>query len=113
MAAGKYNFTIEQGTTFSRTFTWKDNSNNPINLTGYTAKLEIKDFKGNLLETLTSGSGITLGGSSGTIAVSIAAVVTTTFTFDSARYDLKMTDASGNVTRLLEGVVVLDPEVTQ
>lgn len=113
MAAGKYNFTIEQGTTFSRTFTWKDSSNTAINLTGYSAKLQIKDSKGSVLVALTNGAGITLGGSAGTIAVRIDATTTTGFTFSSAKYDLKLTDASGSPTRLLEGVVILDSEVTQ
>lgn len=111
--AGTYDFTIEQGTTFSRTFTWTDSSNNPINLTGYTAKLSIAPAPaGTPYISLTDTSGITLGGSAGTIAVTLTAAQTTAFTFTTAKYDLKLTDASGNVTRLLEGTVTLDDEVT-
>lgn len=115
MAAGTYNFTIEQGATFSRTLTWKDGSGNPIDLTGYTAKLELKDVKGNVIITLTTntGGGITLGGSAGTIAVTMTATQTAAFNFSAAHYDLKLTASDGvTVTRLLEGVVNLDDEVT-
>ena len=46
MAAGIYNFTIEQGATFTRTFKYKDSEGNPIDLVsgdGFTARMEIKD----------------------------------------------------------------------
>jgi hypothetical protein len=112
MSAGTYDFTIEQGATFQRTFTWKDNNGNPINLTGYSAKMELKDSHGNLLLTLLSGTDVTLGGSAGTIAVEIAAATTAALTFDTANYDLRLTDASGTVTRLLSGIVTLSDGVT-
>ena len=37
MAAGIYNFTIEQGTTFQRVFKYKDSNGNPIDLSEATA----------------------------------------------------------------------------
>jgi hypothetical protein len=36
MAAGKYNFIIEQGTTFTLELQYKDSNSVPVDLTGYT-----------------------------------------------------------------------------
>ena len=36
MAAGRYDFIIEQGATFSRQVTWQDENGVGINLAGYT-----------------------------------------------------------------------------
>ena len=40
MAAGTYNFTLEQGTTFSRLLTLKENDS-VMNLTGYSVASQI------------------------------------------------------------------------
>ena len=41
MAAGKYNFTLEQGATFSREITVQD-SGSPMNLTGHTPRMQMR-----------------------------------------------------------------------
>ena len=108
--AGKYDFTIEQGATFKRTVTWRDANDALVNLTGATAKMQIKD-RGVLVKELTNVAGLTLGGALGTIQIAITAADTTLFDFDSADYDLEVT-ISGEVTRLLKGKVTLDKETT-
>ena len=42
MAAGKYSFTIEQGTTVDFELQYRDSSNIPIDLTGYTGAMSIR-----------------------------------------------------------------------
>lgn len=42
MTAGLANFVIEQGATFSQELIYTNENNVPINLTGYTAKMQIK-----------------------------------------------------------------------
>ena len=39
MPAGKYNFTIEQGTKFSRDFAWKNADRTPVNISGYSFRM--------------------------------------------------------------------------
>jgi len=39
MAAGKYSFTIEQGSTVDFEITYKDSNGNPVDLTGYQARM--------------------------------------------------------------------------
>ena len=41
MAAGTYNFTLEQGSTFSRQITVQENGT-ALNLTGYTARMQMR-----------------------------------------------------------------------
>lgn len=40
--ATKQNFTIEQRATFERTLVWRTKTKRPMNLTGYSAKLQVR-----------------------------------------------------------------------
>ena len=42
MAAGRYSFTIEQGSTLNLELQYKDASGNPIDLTYYSGKMQIR-----------------------------------------------------------------------
>lgn len=115
MSAGAYNFVIEQGATFDRLFTYKADGTNPTNLTGYTARMQIRvthDAPVAIL-SLTSPTNITLGGAAGTLRVVITDEVTAALAAGSYVYDLEIEDAAGAVTRLLKGEVEVDPEVTR
>jgi len=116
MGAGRYDFTIEQGATFKRIMTWKDSSGNPIDLTGYQARMQIrpaKDSPGVILTLDTDANGgIALGGNNGRITIEISAARTASLDFKTAVYDLEL-EKDGNVVRLLEGSVTLSKEVTR
>jgi hypothetical protein len=111
---GKYDITIYQGATYDVTFTWKDESDTEVNLTGYSARLKARESidSSSAFISLTSGSGITLGGTAGTIRVLISATDTAALT-QSGVYDLELESGAGVVTRLLEGNLVLSKEVTR
>ncbi len=114
--AGKLNIVIEQGTTFNPVLTYKDENAALINLSGYTARMQIrlkKTSSGFLHELTTENSGIALGGAAGTITLLITAVNTTAFTFSSAVYDLELITGAGIVTRLVEGTIKLSKEATK
>lgn len=112
MAAGKYHLTIEQGATFARTFTWKDENDDPIDLTSYTARAKMKTPSGTEIASLTDADGLTLGGAAGTIAMELSADATAAMTFEIGVWDLELEDDNDVVTRLLEGDVWLSREVT-
>ena len=128
MAAGKYTFTIEQGSTVNFEIQYKDSSGNPVDLTGYNGKMMIRsnyaDNTPTTYATLSSslaadGTGLNFSGSNGTtpptsgsIGIIISAASSSAFTFDTARYDLEIYSGS-TVTRLLEGQVKLSKEVTR
>ena len=128
MAAGKYSFIIEQGSTLNFEIIYKDSNGNPVDLTNYSGKMMIRsnyaDQNPTTYITLSSslaadGTGLNFSGSNGTtpvtsgsIGIFISAASAAAFTFTTARYDLEITSASV-VTRLLEGQVSLSQEVTR
>ena len=122
MIAGTFDFIIEEGAVFDETIVWYDSDGALVDLTGYSAEMEIRKNwnDSTALATLTSASGITLGGVAGTIRLRMTSAVTRALDFDRAVYDLELSpsgaadmNASTDCIRLLEGVVVLDREVTR
>jgi hypothetical protein len=131
MAAGKYNFTIEQGTTVDFEIQYKDSNNNPVDLTGYSGRMMIRsNFADNSPSTYlvlsssrnADGTGLNFSGSSGTkpptsgsIGIYIASCTSSALTFTTARYDLEIYSGSNPcpyTVRLLEGQVNLSKQVT-
>jgi hypothetical protein len=112
--AGAYNFTIEQGATFNLLMTWRID-NVPVNLTGYTARLQARidvDETDTIL-SLTTGAGITLGGAAGTISLDQTATQTAVLPKGEYVYDLELQSSGGIVTRLLQGELNISAEVTR
>lgn len=112
--ADTYDITIDAGSTYQLSVAWKDDSAVAINLTGYSARMHIRreiDDETAVLE-LSSGSGLTLGGSAGTVAVEIAAADTVDLSGVYV-YDLEVESGGGIVTRLIQGVITINPEVTR
>jgi hypothetical protein len=125
MSAGKYNFTIEQGATYTVEIQYKDSNNDPIDLTGYSGRMQIRPAIGSTTTYLclssslqSDGTGLNFSGSaginppiSGTIGIYISAASSSALTFNQGVYDLEI--ASGSfVARLLQGNVQLSKEVT-
>lgn len=115
--AGKLTIVIEQGTTFNPIFTYTDDAAPPvpIDLTGYTARMQIKLKQTDIAlidELTTENGGLTLGGVAGTIALFINDVDTAAYTFSQAVYDLEIISSGGIVVRLLQGSVILSTETT-
>ena len=127
MAAGQYSFTIEQGVTVKKQFTYKNSAGEPIELgTGsneHTARMQIRaniDDTGDPIGNFnTSNGGLTIiettgSAVSGTIELLIPATSTSLYTFDTAVYDLEIEQNTTNtVTRLLQGRIKLSKEVTR
>jgi hypothetical protein len=127
MPAGKYSLLIEQGTTLDIELQYRDSNDIPIDLTGYSGRMQIKnsyaDTATTTYATLSSslspdGTGLNFNGAnganpptSGTIGVFISAVTSSTFNFDTAYYDIEITTGS-IVTRLLQGTIALSKQVT-
>jgi hypothetical protein len=114
MSAATTNLIIDQGATWSITFTYKNTDGTPINLTGYSAALQLRTSydAASAALSLTSGSGIVLGGTAGTIAVTATATQTGALTAGEYVYDLELTSSSV-VTRLVQGRITVTPQVTR
>lgn len=126
MAAGRYSFTIEQGSTLNLELQYKDASGNPIDLTKYSGKMQIRPSVASTTAYITlssslqaDGTGLNFSGSNGTtppssgsIGVYISAASSSLLSFDTGVYDLEI--ASGSfVSRILEGQVKLSLNVTR
>ncbi len=114
---GVYDFTINAGADFSRVFTWKDSGSpqTPIDLTGCTARMSLKrDYRETTarLSLTTENDGLALGGTTGTITVSIPNEDTSDLS-GKYLYDLEIVHPDSTVTRLLGGTITVSPEVTK
>ena len=107
MSAGYHHFIIEQGATFGQTLTLKDSSDTLINLTGYaSAEMDLRETPESSSEVLTlttANSRIALGGSAGTVTLTISAADTANLTAGDGVFDLEVVDGSSNIYRILEG----------
>lgn len=126
MAAGKYSFVIEQGATTNVQINWTDASGSAIDLTGYSARMQIRPSveSSQIFLSLSSSlqsdnTGINLSGSnfntplqSGSLAIYISAASSSLLNFGEAFYDLEL-ERQGEVTRLLEGKIKLSKNVTR
>jgi hypothetical protein len=94
-------------------------SNTPVNLTGYTARMKIKDkIGGTVLASTEAGDTpldiitVTIDTAAKTITVTISATDTAALTWTKGVYDLEMISAGGVVTELIDGTFTVSKEVT-
>jgi hypothetical protein len=84
-----------------------------INLTGYTAKIQLRRALESSVELeLTHASGITLGGVAGTITIVFTSTQTSALLGDYV-WDLKLTDSLGHPTIIPLGIIHFDSPVTR
>lgn len=116
MSAGIYDIYMEQGATYNQPLVWKDSSGTAVNVTGYTARMQIRrtlDATTVILTLTTENGRITVGGSNGLITLLVSAADTAALTTFCGVYDLEVISPAGVVTRLLEGQVEISKEVTR
>lgn len=86
----------------------------PVNLTGYTAKMDWRAPDGTPGMSFSDALGnLALGGAQGTVAPTASAAQTAALPGGLLLYDLFLYSPSGVVTRLLAGNVNVIPRVTQ
>ena len=117
MSAGYLDLEIEQGATYNRTFIWEtqDVPPQPIDLTGATARMQIRDKQqGQIyIEATTTNGKIILGTTNGHITILLTPTDTTLLDKRRLKYDLEITGPSFGLARVLEGNVIVSPNITQ
>jgi hypothetical protein len=115
--AGLYNITCEQGATFKRSMTWTDPAKNPRNLTGYTARMQVRpavDSNIVILSLTTENSRISIDGPAGTVNLHVDDATTNNLAAGLYVYDLEIISGdSSEVTRLVEGNFLVKAGVTR
>lgn len=114
MSAAKSNFKLEEGATWTKVLEWKNEDLTPIDLTGFTARMQIRKSysTATALHTLTSSDGITLDGPTGTITLNIPAATSVGWKKGRYVYDLEVYTGDTTV-RLLQGTLEVVPEATK
>ena len=113
--AGQKNWEVDQNATFSFIVDYKDPDGAAIDLTGASAKMQVRDTKGGskLAFTLTSPSGgITIDPANGKLTISITPTQTNKLFFPKSSYDIMLTDSNLNKVKVLEGFMTLSRSVT-
>jgi len=118
MAAGTYNFTIEQGAALNKQLAFYTDATktSTVDLSSYTMAMQIRKTKdsADYVDELTIANGRIddTNAATGVIILKWTAAQTAAFNFDEAVYDLEFT--TGGVTdRMLEGTITLSKEVTK
>jgi len=121
MAAPVYNTTIERGSTFQLTVTYKDASGSVVNLTGWTYRMQVRESSAGSLILTSEGGSPTIAidetnKSTGVLVFSVTPANTTAIspsTLTTAYYDIEIQKTStGEVRRILQGKLNISPEIT-
>ena len=106
------NLTIDQGASFSSDVTVKDANGNAFNLTGYTAAAKMaKGYQST--KTRPSFTTAITTPTSGVVTLSLTPAQTTALDAERYVYDLEITlTSTGAVTRVIEGIITVRPQVT-
>ena len=122
MAAGVYNTTVERGSTFQLTLTYKDASGTLVDLSTWTARMQVRETPASALTVLTSEGGSatiaisTTNAATGVLVFSVTPANTAAIspsTLTSAFYDIEIQKTStGEVRRVLQGKLNISPEIT-
>jgi hypothetical protein len=122
MAAPVYNTTVERGSTFQLTVTYKDASGTVVNLTGWTFRMQVRESQSAASTVLTSEGGSPTiainetNKATGVLIFSVTPTNTTAIspsTLTTAYYDIEIQKTStGEVRRILQGKLNISPEIT-
>jgi len=114
--AGVYNITHRQGDTFNLALVYSDSAGDPINLTGFTAKCQLRANASSdtaVLTATTSDGTLVITGAQGRIAFAISATAMGAIAAGTYVYDLEIESSGGVVTTILTGTFTITPEVTR
>ena len=107
---GKKNFTVQHRADFPLRLTFKDSTGSAINLTGFTVAAQVYDDPrttkyADFIVTYTNRTG-------GIVDISLSDTDTANFTPDILKYDVLLTDGSGNKEYYLEGTLFISEGYT-
>lgn len=119
MPASKYDFTIEQGTSFKLSLVYKDSQGNPMDLTNWCARL-VWTTTNNITQSFISTNTdyglykFVIEPNNGRLVLMIPPETTNSFTFIRARYDLELqsddefySGGGKDLIRLLYGTIIV------
>ena len=106
------NLFIDQGSTFSTSVNVKNDDETPFDLTNHTAAAQIRKSYSSSTATNFTVS-IADPPSNGQIDCQLTATQTAALEEGRYVYDVEVTSDTGTVTRVIEGIITINPNVTK
>lgn len=104
------NLYIDAGATYSNIITVTSSTGAPLNLTGYTVASQMrKSYGSSTAYSFTSS----VFNTNGQIRLQLTPQQSQAIPPGRWLYDVEITSSSGTKTRVVEGIVVVNPEITQ
>jgi len=110
----QYHLRINQGETFQVAIPVLNDNNSPVVLAGMTARGQIRthaEAPTTLYEWSFTANNLAFD--TNNVVITVPAATSSLWTWRTAQYDVELTDADGVVTRLVEGHVIVPPEITR
>jgi hypothetical protein len=106
------NLSIDQGATFTSDVTVKDINGEVFDLTGFTAVAKLAKGYASTRTRTTITTTFAADRTTGVLTISLTANQTAALDPERYVYDVEITSASGVVTRVVEGIITVRPEVS-
>lgn len=106
----KANLNIDQGATFNTQLVVTDADGDAVDLTGYTGAGQIRKH---YTSSNSVSFSVSVSNTYSTVSLSLTANVTSLLSAGRYVYDVELTSSTGIVTRVLEGIVSVSPNVTR
>ena len=103
------NIVIPQGSDFTETFTSTESDGSASNLSGYTGTARMKKH---FSSTSSTSFSVSITGSTGEVSIAMTSGVTVGLTPGRYQYDVRLESPSGAVSRLVEGMALVEAGIT-
>jgi hypothetical protein len=107
--AAVHNLYIDQGTDFSAEIGIFDDSNLPWDLDGFTGTAKIKK---SYYSSTSVDFNVSINEGNGTVSLSLSSSITSDMEYGRYLYDVVIVSNGGVKTRVIEGIVTINPGVT-
>ncbi len=110
--AAAHNLYIDQGTDFNAQITIYDDNNSPWDLTGYTgtAKIRKSYYSSTSVDFTVSFHAVR---TTGIVILDLTSLQTSAMEHGRYVYDVVVTSSVGKKTRVIEGIITINPGVTK
>lgn len=108
--ATKANLVVDQGADFSTSITVTNDDGGVISLSGYTGAAQMRKH---YTSTTATNFTVTIDEDLGKVVLSLSSTQTANLTPGRYVYDCELRSSGNTVSRVLEGIVTVTPEVTR
>lgn len=109
--ATKANLVIDQGSTYSVEIQLSDQNGDPLDLNGYAANAQIRKWYSSSTPAAVFNANINSYSSS--ITLTLTANQTSNLVAGRYVYDVETTSPANTISRLVEGIITVTPQVTR